>query len=276
MSRRYSDSLFSVSFSTRGVLMPSSMAQRVAVSAGADGLDVDATSHIAAWLASKNGAGDGPRLPTRTVWCSIDGVKSSRVRAIIETASVREPVEAPSLVLLLPGATSVRDLARIHEFLRIHSPAARFAVGLSSSSLKGGRPHLVQLGAIRRFAEEWELDIAIDLAGRFDPTWEAEAAVARLGDRLRAIRVLASAPSRSAVGRDRVACRALHAALDREQPLDIAICSVAPVPFPMPPRAAALGAARAVEYIAERVAIHAQALREGMSRFEGSPSSRGG
>ena len=274
MSRRYSDSLFAVSFSTRGALMPAWMAQHVAISAGVDGLDVDATSQLGAWFASRTGVGDGPLLPIRTIWCSLDGVRSSRVSKVVETATGSQETAPPYLVLLLPGLTSVRDLSRLHAFMRSHSPAERFAVALPSSSLKGGRPHLVQLGAIRRFAEEWELDIAIDLTGRFDPTWEAEAAVARLGDRLRAIRLAASAPSRTAVGRDRVACRALHAALDRERQLDIAIASVGPVPFPTTPRAAAAAAGHAVEYIAERVAIHSRALREGISRFEGSHPSR--
>jgi hypothetical protein len=275
MSRRYSDSLFTVSFSTRGALMPAWMAQHVAASAGVDGVDVDATSPLATWFASRGGPSDSPLLPTRTVWCSFDGIRNPRLRGIVDAANTAQPNDPPLLVLLLPGATTVRELAKSHGLLRAHAPTPRFAVGLPSSSLKGGRPHLVQLGAIRRFAEEWELDVALDLSGRFDPTWEAEAAVARLGDRLRAIRLPVSAPARSAVGRDRVACRALHAALDRERQLEIAVSSSGPVPFPTTPRAAAAGAARAMEYISERVAIHAQALREGFSRFEGSPSPRG-
>jgi hypothetical protein len=47
------------------------------------------------------------------------------------------------------------------------------------------------------------------------------------------------------------------------------------VPFPITPRVASHGARRAVEYIAERAALHARALREGLSRYEGSPSTRG-
>jgi hypothetical protein len=72
-----------------------------------------------------------------------------------------------------------------------------------------------------------------------------------------------------------VACRALHAALDRGQPLDVAVAAVSPVPFPITPRRAANAAARAAEYIAERIGEQAQALREGLGHFEEYPSSRG-
>ena len=117
--------------------------------------------------------------------------------------------------------------------------------------------------------------MAIDLSGQFDPTWEAEAAVARLGARLVMLRINASAPSRAAVGRDRVACRALHAAMERDLPLEVAVAPVKLVPFPITPRVASYGTRRAVDYIAERAALHTQALREGISRYEGSPTSRG-
>jgi len=55
----------------------------------------------------------------------------------------------------------------------------------------------------------------------------------------------------------------------------VAIAPARSVPFPITPRVASYGASRAVDYIAERAALHARALREGISRYEGSPSSRG-
>ena len=275
MSRRLSGSPFAVSFSTRGALMPNWMSQHVAMAAGIDGIDVDATSTLGEWLAGRWGASQRPQLPVRTMWFSADALRSPRLRHAIDAMIGRDPTQPPHLVFLLPSGGSVRDLARTHEFARAEFRDQPFAVGLPAAALRGGRPHLVLLGAIRRFAEEWELDVALDLSGRFDPTWEAEAAVARLGDRLRVVRLPSSAPSRAAVGRDRVACRALYAALDRERPLEIALTSSAPVPFPVTPRAAANSASRAADYIAERVAFQARALREGIDHFEGSPSSRG-
>jgi hypothetical protein len=89
------------------------------------------------------------------------------------------------------------------------------------------------------------------------------------------MRISSAAPSRTAVGRDRVACRALHAAIDRDQQLDIAITPERSVPFPITPRVALHGASRAMDYILERTALHAEALRDGISRYEGSPTSRG-
>jgi hypothetical protein len=129
---------------------------------------------------------------------------------------------------------------------------------------------------MRRIAEEWDFGIALDLSGRFDPTWEAEAAIARLGNRLKLLRLSAAAPSRSAVGRDRVACRALHAAIERAAALEVAITSPRAVPFPMTPRAAANAAHRAATYVADRAAYHAEILREGIDRFEDTRSPRGG
>ena len=255
--------------------MPAWMVQHVAAAAGADGIDVDAATPLGAWLAARNGASAPPRLPVRSIWLPLDWRKSTRTASLVEAIAAQQPEQPPLVVGLVPGVFPVRELVKHAEAFRSALHPAQVAIGLPSVMLRGGRPHLVQLGGVRRFAEEWDLSIAIDLAGRFDPTWEAEAAVARLGNRLRLIRVPASAPSRAAVGRDRVACRALHATLDRESALDVAVSSVHPVPFPVTPRAASQSAERATEYIAERMAYQARELREGIDHFEGSASSRG-
>jgi hypothetical protein len=117
--------------------------------------------------------------------------------------------------------------------------------------------------------------VALDLTGRLDPTWEAEAAVTRLGQRLQLLRVRDTSPSRNAVGLDRVACRALHAALDRESALMVAVASSRLSPLPVTPRAAAVNARRAADYIIERNLLYIGALREDIDRFEQSRSSRG-
>jgi hypothetical protein len=275
MPRRLSGSAISVSFSTRGALMPAWMVQHVAAMAGVSSIDIDATSAIGARLATIHGSMSDPYVPVRTIWQPVDTLRSSRNRRLLETV-MREQSAAPiRVVATISAGLSSRELARAVDSLQVLPEGATPTIGLSALCLKGGRPHLVQLSNVRRFAEEWNLGVAIDLCGRFDPTWEAEAAIARLGDRLSVLRVSAAAPSRSAVGRDRVACRALHAAMDRGLPLELAVASVRPVPFPVTPRAAAHGAQRSVEYVAERSAFHARALREGIDHFEGSPSSRG-
>jgi hypothetical protein len=276
MPRRVSGTSIAVSFSTRGAFMPAWMVQHVATMAEVDGIDVDATSPLAAWLAARSGAAEKPHVPIRTLWLPLDNLRLPRTRRLLESIVEHEPDAPPLVVLLLPGTTTVRELSRNLAPSRQSLPLPRVAIGLPSTDLRGGRPHLVQLGGIRRFTEEWDLTVALDLSGRFDPTWEAEAAVVRLGERLSVLRMPASAPSQGAVGRDRVACRALHAAVDRDNVLDIAISPVRPVPLLITPRAAAHDAHRAVGYIAERVAFHVRALREGIGRYEGSPTSRGG
>jgi hypothetical protein len=273
MSRWFPGSSIAISFSTRGALIPPWMVQHVAAAAGASGLDVDAASPVSAWLASQLGAASS-QIETRSLWIPLDAGRSQRHRRLIQAMAERQPESPPHLVLLLSTACSLGDVSRAIESIQSeHSPSG-VSIGLPSPSLRGGRPHLVHLGGIRRFAEEWDVGVAIDLSGRFDPTWEAEAAVARLGNRLRLLRLSASAPSRSAVGRDRVACRALHAAMDRSESLVVGITSPRTIPFPMTPRAAANAAQRAASYVSARAVRQAEMLREGIDRFEGTRSQR--
>jgi hypothetical protein len=46
---------------------------------------------------------------------------------------------------------------------------------------------------VRHIAEEWDLGVVLDLTNEVDSNWEAEAAVMRLGDRLRMVRFTAPA-----------------------------------------------------------------------------------
>jgi len=251
------------------------MVQHVAAGAAVDGIDVDAGAPVSLWLAGIVGTSEWAALPIRSIWISPASLKTKRSRHLLETITERQMTRPPLLVVAMPAAFSVRELARDVQQQLMPLRHWPVAIGMPSIALRGGRPHLVQLGALRHFAEEWDFILAVDLAGRFDPTWEAEAAIARLGNRLGLLRIRTTASSRSAVGRDRVACRALHAALDRERPVDIAVAPARVVPLALTPRAAALAVERAAGYIAERAAIHAQALREDIDRYEGSPSSRG-
>jgi hypothetical protein len=256
-------------------VLPARIIHQVAKSAGADGLDVDATTALGRWLAARLAASSAPNEPVRTLWVPAAELRSSAIRRLIEAIAVQQLDVCPSVVATLPAGTTLHELPALIAFSGGIHRSLPVVLGLPSTALRGGRPHLVQLGGIRRFAEEWDLSVAIDLSGQFDPTWEAEAAVSRLGERLTMLRINASAPSRAAVGRDRVACRALHAAMDRDHFLQVAVAPVKSVPFPITPRVASFGAYRAADYIAERAALHARALREGISRYEGSPSSRG-
>ncbi len=275
MPRVVPGSSIAVSYSSRGASMPAWMVQHVAAVAMVDGIDLDASTRFAMWMASLTCSPETPSLPIRSVWSSAESTDSKRVSRLIDATIHNQPGAPPLIVIMVPGNCSAKDLARTLQPGQTFKSNRRFAIGLSGASLRGGRPHLVQLGQFRRFAEEWDLSLAIDLSGRFDPTWEAEAAIARLGDRLAVLRLPVSAPSRAAVGRDRVACRALHAAIDRAGSLDVALSTVRSVPFPVTPRAAGRSAGRAAHYVAVRAALHSQALRDGITRYEGTPTIRG-
>jgi hypothetical protein len=275
MSRQVPSSSLALSLSTRRVMLSARMTHRLASLASADGLDVDATSALGAWLATRLAASDAANVPVRSLWLPVGELQSSPNRRLIESIADRQSNVGLCVVAALPAGTTLHDLTGHLALAAGTYQSLPIVLGLPSAALKGGRPHLAQLGGIRRLAEEWDLTVAIDLSGQFDPTWEAEAAVARLGERLGILRINASAASRAAVGRDRVACRALHAAMDRDHFLEVAVAPVKTVPFPITPRVATSGTCRAVDYIAERAALHARALREGISRYEGSPSSHG-
>jgi len=238
-------------------------------------LDVDATTAPGRWLAARLAASHPAGLVVRSLWVPAGEYQSSTNRRLIENLAYRQSDTPLFVVVVLPTATTFHELTAQLALSGSPVHSVPVVLGLPSAALKGGRPHLVQLGSIRRFAEEWNLSVAFDLSGQFDPTWEAEAAVLRLGERLTILRINASAPSRAAVGRDRVACRALHAAMDRDYFLEVAVAPEKSVPFPITPRVASYGARRAADYIAERAALHTRELRDGISHYEGSPSSRG-
>jgi hypothetical protein len=65
---------------------------------------------------------------------------------------------------------------------------ADIAIALTPVNHEGTRTHLDRISAFRHIAEEWDVDIALDLTGAIDPRWEAEAAILRLGERLRLTR----------------------------------------------------------------------------------------
>jgi hypothetical protein len=275
MSRQIPSSSLAVTLSTKRVVLPARMVNQMATTAGVDGLDVDVTTSLGRWLAARLAASDLGDVLVRSLWVPASELQSPASRRLIQDIANRQSDSCLSIVATLPAGATLNELAT---HLALSGGALKslpVILGLPSSALRGGRPHLVQLGGVRRFAEEWDFSVAIDLSGQFDPTWEAEAAVSRLGERLTKLRISASAPSRAAVGRDRVACRALHAAMERDHFLEVAVAPVKSVPFPITPRVASYGARRAADYIAERAVLHARALREGITNYEGSHSSRG-
>lgn len=118
---------------------------------------------------------------------------------------------------------TMAHLVAIADALADESGSPRVVLALRSGRLVGGRRHLATLTAIRRLTEEWNLGVALDLTGGFDPQWEAEAAIVRLGKRLSLLRVGSRAIGPGPIDRDRVARRAVRAAIERCPDLSISI-----------------------------------------------------
>lgn len=148
-------------------------------------------------------------------------------------ATVREVLRllalGPDRIVLDLTPTMVGDQSRaeivglVETIRRVAGTQIAIAVALDSRSLIGGRTHLAQLTLLRRLAGEWDFEIALDLTGTIDPQWEAEAAIVRLGPRLRLVRFGGA----SVVGRwtldSRLSARALAAVLQRSEPIAVSL-----------------------------------------------------
>jgi hypothetical protein len=66
--------------------------------------------------------------------------------------------------------------------------STRVALVVTPVNPSGGREHLLRLQALRHRAAEWDIDLALDLTGNLDESWEAEAAMLRMAKRLVLIR----------------------------------------------------------------------------------------
>jgi hypothetical protein len=101
---------------------------------------------------------------------------------------------------------------------------ARPALALAPVNPDGGRDHLARLALLRHMAAEWEFDLALDLTGPLDETWEAEAAIGRLGGRLALIRLGAPYDAHPDSARWRMTRRVVAAALDAGFSGTFALC----------------------------------------------------
>src|SRR5205814_9160309 len=85
------------------------------------------------------------------------------------------------------------------------------------------------LSSLKSIAEEWDLDLALDLIGPIDWLWEAEAAVARMMPRLRYVRLVYPLPTLDAQVRSRMTQRTIAACVDMAFSGTIAVAT--PLPF---------------------------------------------
>lgn len=199
----------------------------VARAAGLDGIEVDVNPWLLPCRGDRIVANDEvPALNANAVWLPrvSDGFLLRRrqdtaliaARAALSRAGAeRIVVSRPLPHQLRPGsARSNSDMAFFTRTCTGLSDVNRVTLGLRADQLGGGREHLVELTLLRRYAEEWDFDIALDLSGEIDPTWEAEAAIWRLMPRLQIIRLgpLSGRAQRSTA--PRLASRVLSGAAD--------------------------------------------------------------
>ncbi|MEA2530429.1 MAG: hypothetical protein QOG89_2073 [Thermomicrobiales bacterium] len=107
--------------------------------------------------------------------------------------------------------------------------STRVALAIRPRNPEAGRAHLTRLALLRNLAAEWDLDLALDLSGPVDWLWEAEAAVYRLGPRLRLLRITFPLPTLDAHTRSRLTQRTLAASVDTA--FDGLIAVVCPMPI---------------------------------------------
>jgi hypothetical protein len=213
--------------STRKLLpFGAAFTSRVAEACRPDSVDIDLTWTLPGAVRSvfRLDSSDGPSavlwIPART--------DPARTMTADSPVVARWLPTCPVLVIDLPPHPSeqmagIAAAYRIAEKTANQSSCCQVAIGLRASHLLGGRRHLVNLTLLRRRTEEWGIAIALDLTGAFDPLWEAEAAVLRLGGRLALVRINSGANLPSAVDRDRVARRAVRAAIEQCRDLRVSI-----------------------------------------------------
>jgi hypothetical protein len=107
--------------------------------------------------------------------------------------------------------------------------SARVALAIRPRNPDGGRAHLARLSMLRNVAEEWDLDLALDMCGPVDWLWEAEAAILRLAPRLRLLRIAHPLPALDSHVRSRMTQRTIAAAVDGG--FDGVVAVVVPLPI---------------------------------------------
>jgi hypothetical protein len=153
-----------------------------------------------AWLAPSwtRVAADASRsmIRIRSVWIAgmIAG-PASRSRLLRLTTLLRGCKDELGLrTIVIPRAAHLRRGSSIGPSIKEivsdrSKTSARIAVGIRAIDFANDRRHLDELIATRRMAEEWDLDIALDLTGNVSSHWEAEAAIMRLLPRLTLVRL---------------------------------------------------------------------------------------
>ncbi len=208
-----------------------------------------------AWLAPSWSrlAADASRsmIRVRSVWVAGTMVgPASRSRLLRLTTLLRGCKDELGLrTIVIPRAAHLRGGSSIGPSIKEivsdrSKTSARIAIGIRGIDLVDDRRHLDQLSATRRMAEEWDLDIALDLTGNVSMNWEAEAAILRLLPRLTLVRLhpwIGTDGAGSSEGRQSIAGRTIAMLVDQGYAGNI---SLAPkhVPWWSMPSASGIGA----------------------------------
>ncbi len=169
----------------------------IALMSGLDGLDVDLSHGLTRlrleYLSARTAA---TGVAVRSVWLPPPlpphpkgrwfGRREQQGWALVQAGSVDTVVvermnPTPARAGMVP-----LDLVNLR---RLVPSKTQIAIGLRSRDLEGTRDHLFALAALRRYAEEWDFQLALDVSGRIDPAWEVEAALMRLLPRLALVRL---------------------------------------------------------------------------------------
>ena len=175
-----------------------------------------------------------PLLPaTRSIWLPVE--RDTGARSDERYAEWLDLIMAvrPGIVLvgremaLRPlGPTSRPLFRRLQDDL---PESSRIGVALRPGDLEGSRAHLSGLTNLRRMAEEWDFDIAIDMNGVVDPRWEVEAALQRLLPRLALVQVGSAAGGQQGSVQGRLASRAVSFLLDQSFTGEISLAPALPL-----------------------------------------------
>ncbi len=124
-------------------------------------------------------------------------------------------VNPASIIVDRPtNRADVQQAQLLRDLRRSVPPETRVVYVIRPGALAGTRDHLADLTALRRNAEEWDLDLALDLHGPIDPKWEAEAAITKLRSRLTVVRFGPLPSHPPGRGRERATARVLATLAD--------------------------------------------------------------
>jgi hypothetical protein len=162
-----------------------------ASSAGLFGLDLDLRR---AWRSPSEADTDrlnGIRvrsvwLPTRYGGVAVEQ-RTERLRSFLAEAAMRHGLRT---IVISPRATAENVPINVIAHEQAEAAGIRLALEVRAETLLDERgPHLTRVANIRRVAEEWDLDIALDLGAGDLAGWETEAALMRLFPRLKLVRI---------------------------------------------------------------------------------------